>query len=89
MKKRILYGIGVSVLSFFTIFLLMNVYMKSAIPIEHEVWIKEKGLPMASYFPKKKTFEVPQYPEAIESFQLANVHFNGYKKRRLHSTDID
>ncbi len=83
MKKKLYYGCGLFVLCFLALFLILNSYVKMTTPNQHEEWIKEKGWQIATYFPKKEKFTVPEYPEALRTYNLANVHFDDYKDKKI------
>ncbi|MFG6494576.1 hypothetical protein P8610_04410 [Fictibacillus sp. UD] len=83
MKKKLFYGCGLFVLSFLATFLILHSYVKITTPNEHEEWIQKKGWNIAFYIPKKEKFTVPEYPEALRTYSLANVHFNGYKDKKI------
>jgi hypothetical protein len=56
----------------------MKIFLQN-IPDSHRAFIEKKGWRMASYFPKNEPFEVPEYPEALQTYKLANVDFKGYE----------
>lgn len=62
---------------------MLHSYVKITTPNEHEEWIQKKGWNTAFYIPKKEKFTVPEYTEALQTYSLASVHFNGYKDKKI------
>jgi hypothetical protein len=83
MKKKFLYSSGFFVLIFLFVFLILKISFHQAIPDSHQTFIKKKGWELGFYFPKKETFIVPEYPEALQTFQIAGVDFTGHEESKI------
>lgn len=83
MKKKLFYMGCFFVLSYITVSLIIHSYFIFTTPIEHKNWIEEKGWHIAYFLPKKEEFIVPKNPESLQIYTIADVHFNGYKHKKI------
>jgi hypothetical protein len=84
MKKKIYYSTGLIILTFLMILLVMSFIFQQSVPDSHQAFIEEKGWGLAFYFPKKESFLVPDYPEALQTYKIAGVDFTGYENITRH-----
>lgn len=81
-KKQFLVSVCL-VACFLTVLVIMNTYAKMITPEKHEELIIEKGWRTASYFPKKESFLIPEYPEALQTFNRTKVHFDDHINKNI------
>jgi Domain of unknown function (DUF4830) len=83
MKKKIYYSTGLIILTFLMILLVMSFTFQQSVPDSHQAFIEEKGWDLPFYFPKKESFLVPDYPEALQTYKIAGVDFTGYENKQM------
>jgi Domain of unknown function (DUF4830) len=83
MLKKLPYAAGFFILTFLLVLFVLSLAFRQMIPDSHKAFIEKKGWKMDLYFPKKESFTVPEYPEALETYSLAGVDFTGYEKTKI------
>lgn len=81
--KKIFYSTGLFILTFLMILLVMSFTFQQSVPVSHLAFIEKKGWDFAFYFPKKESFLVPEYPEALQTYKIAGVDFTGYENKQM------